>query len=152
MKIAIVILLVVLAALACGCTSTAPAAVPVPAAATPAAAVTAAATPNLVGTWTGQMQGFEERIGYTDYGKMPITMVVTEQQGRLFSGHLTFGVNSTEKMPMAGVISRDGRTFAMVENANGYTTGELTGTDTMEMTHIDDADPYSAALDTLKRV
>jgi hypothetical protein len=149
MKIAIVILMIMLAALACGCTSTAPAAVP--AAATPAAA-TATATPNLIGTWTGQMQGYEERIGYTDYGKMPITMVVTGQQGRLFSGILTFGVNSTDTLPMAGVISRDGRTFAMVENANGYTTGELTGTDTMEMTHIDDADPYSAALDTLKRV
>lgn len=130
MKIAIVILLVVLAALACGCTSTAPTAVPVPVATTPAVAATAA-TPNLIGTWTGQMLGYEERIGYPDYNKMPITMVVTEQQGRLFSGHLTFGVNSTKKMPMAGVISRDGRTFAMVENANGYTTGELTGTDTM---------------------
>ncbi len=148
MKIAIVILLVILAALACGCTSTAPNAVPVPVATTPAAA---AATPNLIGTWTGQMQGYEERIGYTDYGKMPITMVVTEQQGRLFSGHLKFGVNSTETMPMAGVISRDGRTLAIVENANGYTSGEITGTDTMELTHIDDADPYSAALDTLKR-
>ncbi|PKL70658.1 MAG: hypothetical protein CVV30_04735 [Methanomicrobiales archaeon HGW-Methanomicrobiales-1] len=148
MKIAIVILLVILAAFACGCTSTAPtAATAVPNTATPAAA----ATPDLVGTWTGQMQGYEERIGYTDYNKMPITFVVTEQHGRLFSGHVTFGVNSTDTLPMAGVISRDGKTFAMVENANGYTTGELTGTDTMEMTHIDDADPYSAALDTLKR-
>ncbi|MDO9325436.1 MAG: hypothetical protein Q7T80_10825 [Methanoregula sp.] len=79
-------------------------------------------------------------------------MIVTEQQGRLFSGNLKFGSNSTETMPIAGVISRDGRTFAMVENANGYTSGELTGTDTMELTFMDDADPYSAALDTLKRV
>lgn len=148
MKIAIVILLVILAALVCGCTSTAPAAVPVPATTTPAAA----ATPNLIGTWTGQMQGFEERIGYTDYGKMSMTMVVTEQQGRLFSGHLIFGVNSTETMPMAGVISRDGRTFAMVENVNGNAAGELTGTNTMELTFIDDADPYSVSLDTLRRV
>ncbi|MHB8163512.1 MAG: hypothetical protein ACYDDV_04075 [Methanoregula sp.] len=146
MKIAIVILLVMLAALACGCTSTAPTAVPTTA--TPAAAT----TPDLVGTWTGQMQGYEERIGYTDYNKMSVNMVVTEQHGRLFSGYLTFGVNSTDTLPMAGVISRDGKTFAMVENINGYTTGELTGTDTMEMTHIDDADPYSAALDTLKKV
>jgi len=148
MKIAISILLVILAVIACGCTAQSPAPAEVPVAATPAAA----ATPNLIGTWTGQMQGYEERIGYTDYGKMSITMIVTEQHGRLFSGHLTFGVNSTTTLPMAGVISRDGKTFAMVENANGYTTGELTGTDTMEMTHIDDADPYSAALDTLRRV
>jgi hypothetical protein len=146
MKIALAIILVVLAVLACGCTSTAPQAVTtVP---TPAPIV----IPDLMGTWTGQMLGYEERTGFTDYGNMPITMVVTEQHGRLFSGYFTFGVNSTKPLEMAGVISHDGRTFAMVENANGYTTGELTGTDTMELTHIDDADPYSAALDTLKRV
>jgi len=148
MKIAISIFLVILAVISCGCTAQSPAPAEVPVAAT----LAAAATPNLIGTWIGQMQGYEERIGYTDYGQMPITMIVTEQHGRLFSGHLTFGVNSTTTLPMAGVISRDGKTFAMVENANGYTTGELTGTDTMEMTHIDDADPYSAALDTLRRV
>lgn len=148
MKIAITILLVILAVLACGCTSTAPSTTTTTATVTTAAA----ATPNLIGTWTGSMQGYEERIGYTDYNKMPITIVVTEQHGRLFSGHLSFGVNTTETMPLAGIISRDGKTFAMVENANGYTTGELIGTDTLELTHIDDADPYSAALDTLKRV
>jgi hypothetical protein len=145
MKIAFAILLVILAVLACGCTSTSSQAVTV--VPTPAPVV----IPNLTGTWTGQMQGYEERVGFTDYGKLSITMVVTDQQERLFSGYLRFG-NSTETLPLAGVISRDGRTFAMVENANGYTTGELTGTDAMELTHIDDADPYSAALDTLRRV
>jgi hypothetical protein len=148
MKIALMILLVILAVLACGCTATAPSATP--AAATPAAP--APITPNLLGTWTGTMLGYEERIGFTDYGKMPITMVVTEQQGRLFSGYLKFGVNSTQTLAMAGVIGRDGKTFAIVENINGYTTGELIGTDTIELTHVDDADPYSVAIDTLKRV
>ena len=148
MKIALTIILVILAVLACGCTATAPSA-------TPAAATTAAPapiTPNLLGTWIGTMLGYEERIGFTDYGKMPITMVVTEQQGRLFSGYLKFGVNSTQTLAMAGVIGRDGKTFAIVENINGYTTGELIGTDTIELTHVDDADPYSVAIDTLKRV
>jgi hypothetical protein len=148
MKIALTIILVILAVLACGCTATAPYA-------TPAAATTAApvpTTPNLLGTWIGTMLGYEERIGFTDYGKMPITMVVTEQQGRLFSGYLKFGVNSTQTLAMAGVIGRDGKTFAIVENVNGYTTGEFIGTDTIELTHVDDADPYSVAIDTLKRV
>ena len=144
MKIAVTILLIILTVLACGCTATAPSATP--------AAATTPTTPSLKGTWSGTMLGYEENIGFTDYGKMPITMVVTEQQGRLFSGYLKFGVNSTAPLAMAGVIGRDGKTFALVENVNGYTTGELIGTDTIELTHVDDADPYSVALDTLKRV
>jgi len=144
MKIAVTILLIILTVLACGCTATAPSATP--------AAATTPTTPSLKGTWSGTMLGYEENIGFTDYGKMPITMVVTEQQGRLFSGYLKFGVNSTTPLAMAGVIGRDGKTFALVENVNGYTTGELIGTDTIELTHVDDADPYSVALDTLKRV
>ena len=145
MKIAITTLLIILVVLACGCTATAPAATP--------AASTTPATPDLRGTWLGTMLGYEENLGFTDYGKMPIKMVVTDQQGRLFSGYLKFGVNSsTSPLAMAGVIGRDGKTFTLVENTNGYTTGELIGTDTMEMTHADDAEPYSVALDTLKRV
>ena len=144
MKIAVTILLIILTVLACGCTATAPSATP--------AAATTPTTPSLKGTWSGTMLGYEENIGFTDYGKMPITMVVTEQQGRLFSGYLKFGVNSTTPLAMAGVIGRDGKTFALVENVNGYTTGERIGTDTIELTHVDDADPYSVALDTLKRV
>jgi len=150
MKIAVTILVLILAVLACGCTATAPSVTP--AASTTLTTPTTPTTPSLKGTWSGTMLGYEEKIGFTDYGKMPITMVVTEQQGRLFSGYLKFGVNSTGTLAMAGVIGRDGKTFALVENVNGYTTGELIGTDTIELTHVDDADPYSVALDTLKRV
>jgi hypothetical protein len=150
MKIALTSLILVFVVLACGCTATAPASQTTTAATTLAAATL---TPqNLIGTWTGTMQGYEEGTGFTDYGSMPITMVVTEQQGRLFAGHLKFGFNSTETLACAGVIGRDGRTFALVENVNGYTTGELISADTIELTHVDDAEPYSVALDTLKRV
>jgi len=147
MRTAFIILAVILAVLACGCTATAPSSQTTTTAAPPAASV----IPNLTGTWTGTMLGYEEKIGFTNYNNAPITMVVTEQQGRLFAGYLKFGSGSTETLAMAGVISRDGRTFALVENVNGFTTGELTGADTIELTHVDDADPYSVALDTLKR-
>jgi hypothetical protein len=147
MKTAFIILAIILAVLACGCTATAPSSQTNSAAPPPAAS----GLPNLTGTWTGTMLGFEEKIGFTNYNNAPITMVVTEQHGRLFAGHLKFGANSTETLEMAGVISRDGRTFALVENANGYTTGELTGTDMIELTHVDDAEPYGVALDTLKK-
>jgi hypothetical protein len=98
------------------------------------------------------MTGYEEGVGFTDYNNTKITMVVTEQKGRIFSCYLTFGHTSTEKLACAGVIGRDGRTFAMVEGVNGYTAGEIIGTDTIELTHIDDAQPFGAALDTLTRV
>jgi hypothetical protein len=145
MKTALTILMIVLAVLATGCTTSAPAApvTPVP---------TQAVIPSIFGTWTGTMQGYEEGIGFTDYNKEEITMVVTEQQGRIFAGYITFGTNTTKKLPLAGVISRDGRTFTMVEDVNGYTSGEFIGNDQIQLTHIDDAQPYSAALDTLKKV
>ena len=157
MKTALTLIILILAVLACGCTATAPSSQ-----ATPGAAATAAtppvpatpvavATPDLTGTWTGTMLGYEEGVGFTDYNNLAITMVVTEQKGRLFAGHLKFG-NRTEPLAMAGVIGRDGTTFALVENVNGYTTGAIIGGDTIELTHVDDADPYSVALDTLKKV
>ncbi len=150
MKTALTLIILVLALLASGCTSTTLS--PAAASVTPApVAPPVPAIPDLTGTWTGTMLGYEEGVGFTDYNRLPITMVVTEQKERLFAGHLKFG-NRTETLAMAGVISRDGRTFALVEDVNGYTTGELTGTDTIELTHVDDADPYSVALDTLKRV
>ena len=147
MKTAFIILAAILTVLACGCTATAPSSQTNPAPAPPAGS----AIPNLTGTWTGTMLGYEEMTGFTDYNNAPITMVVTEQQGRLFAGSLKFGSGSSGTLAMAGVISRDGRTFALVENANGYTTGEFTGTDTIELTHVDDAEPWGVALDTLKR-
>jgi hypothetical protein len=148
MKTALTLLLIVLALLASGCTSqVAPAGSDMTRTQAPNIAV-----PNLSGTWTGTMQGYEEGVGFTDYNKEAITMVVNGQQGRLFSGYLTFGSNTTKKLPLAGVVSRDGRTFTMVEDVNGYTTGEFTGNDEIQLTHIDDAQPYSVALDTLKRV
>lgn len=151
-KIAFAILIVlVLAALASGCTSgsekTAPAA---PAVTTP---VAAPATPDIRGTWAGTMQEYKEGKGYLDMSNDTMRMVIADQQGRLFSGTYTFVISGREiVVPFAGVIGIDGKSLTVVENANGYTTGILTGEGTMELTHADDSDPYSVALDTLKRV
>ena len=151
MKIAITILLVILAVLACGCTSAAPSTTATTAAVTTPA--TAPVTPSLIGTWTGTMLGYDEGTGYSNYGNTPMSMIVTEQQGRIFSGNFKFNFNSTEySVPMAGVIGRDGRTFAIVENSNGYTTGEIIGTSEIQLTHLDDQKPISVAIDTLKKV
>ena len=147
MKTAFIIVLLILAALACGCTASAPAAAP---AETPAAE---AAIPNLAGTWTGTALGCDTENGFTDYGGAPFSMVVLEQQGRIISGYTLLTLDGTDyKTPMTGVIARDGRTFSIVEEKNGYTTGEITGMDSIELTWRNDRAPASAALDTLKRV
>jgi|GEM_PF-6774387 len=44
------------------------------------------------------------------------------------------------------------RSARLIDDINGYTSGEFTGNDEIQLTHIDDAQPYSAALDTLKKV
>ncbi len=153
-----IFLVLLLALLAAGCTSASqPAA---PAAATPVPAATqaapahapAAAVPDLVGTWNGTMQGYEEGKGYMDMSKDTMSMVVTEQKGRIFSGHYVFVLQTRQiELPFAGIIGADGTSLSIVENANGYTTGTVSG-NTIELTHMDDADPYSVAIDTLKRV
>lgn len=145
MKIACIILLITLAVLASGCTS-APQAAPV--AASPAEPV----IPNLVGTWTGPMTGYQEDLGFTDYHQKPMSMVVTEQQGRIFAGHLVITLsNATRTTPFAGVIAKNGKTFSMVENENGYSHGEIIADDAIELTWMRDRTPIGAALDTLKR-
>ena len=119
-------------------------------AATPAPAA-AQSIPDLTGTWTGTMQGYEEGKGFMDMSKDSIVMVVSEQKGRIIAGNFTFVLQARQiDMPFAGVISADGKSLSLVENANGYTTGTISG-DTIELTHLDDADPYAVAIDTLRR-
>lgn len=150
MKIAFTILLVILAVLACGCTTAAPSATT--AAASPVTPL-APTTPSFLGTWTGTMEGYNEGTGYTDYQNATMSMIVTEQQGRIFSGNFVFNFNGTAyTVPMAGVVGSDGRTFGIVEDSNGYTTGEITGNGEIQLIHLDNEKPISAAIDTLRKV
>ena len=150
MKIVFTILLVSLAVIACGCTTAAPSATP--AAATPVAPMTPT-TPSLLGTWTGTMFGYDEGTGYTNYDNATMSMIVTEQQGRIFSGNFAYNFNGTPyTIPMAGVIGSDGRSLDIVEESNGYTYGEITGNSEIQLTYLDNNKPISAAIDILRKV
>jgi len=142
MKRACSTILLILAVLACGCT-TAPQAAPAP---------DEIAIPSLIGTWTGTLAGYEEGTGFTDYNKTRMSMVVTGQEGQVFSGHLIFTFSGTESIvPMAGVIGQDGRTISLVEKDNGYSHGTLIAPDEFELTWAKDTTPYGIALNVLKR-
>jgi ABC-type transport system substrate-binding protein len=154
MKIAFVVIVVVFAVLACGCTAAAPSGTGASPSVTPTETTAASiAVPDITGTWTGSMQGYDEGTGYSTYPNMSIAMVVTEQHDRIFTGYVLFRWNGGEsKTDLAGVIGRDGRTFSMIEKDNGYTFGEILSKDEIELIYLNDGTPsYSVAVDTLKR-
>ena len=145
MKTAFTILVLIFAVLACGCTAAAPAVPPVQ--------VTATAIPNLTGTWTGPMQGYDEGVGFSDYPFLTVVMTVSEQHGRLFSGHFVFRMNGTEtEAGFAGVIGRDNRTLTITEQKGGYCSGEVLAPDEIELVYMQDGSPYSIAIDSFRRV
>ena len=133
-----------LAVLICGCTTT-----------TQESTVAPAETPSFLGNWTGTMVGYTYGVGYTDFSGYTISMSVTKQQDRIFSGEITFTNQSgsliREASPCAGVIGRDGKTFTLVEHDGGHSAGSLIAPDEIEIIHSDGEEPFSIAIDSLKK-
>ena len=113
-----------------------------------------AATPSLLGNWTGTMNGYTNGEGYNDWVGYTMTMKVTEQKGRVFSGEFLFlnqsGILSTNTC--AGVVGRDGKTLSMVENGGGYSSGSLVAPGEIEFIYSHGAEPFTIAIDSLKKV
>jgi hypothetical protein len=145
MKTAGVLLLLIIVVLAAGCTAAPPAVPPVQ--------ETAPAIPDLTGTWTGPMQGFDQGSGFSGYPDLAVLMIVSEQQGRIFAGTFVFRTNGTETVSgFAGAIGRDGRTFVIAEELGGYCTGEVLAANEIEMIYVEDGSPYSIAIDSFRRI
>jgi len=142
MRNAGILIIVILGVIIAGCTATAPQAATIP----------APSIPSLVGTWSGPSAGYEEGIGFSNYHDLNIRMMVTDQKDRVFAGRILFTANGTESATeFAGVIGREGRTFAMSEQTGGYCFGEILGPDAIEITYLEDGSPYSASVDAFTR-
>ena len=143
MKVMLCASVLILAVLICGCT-TAP----------QESNGAVADAPNLLGNWTGTMNAYENGVGYNDYAGNTMTMKVTEQKGRIFSGEFLFtnksGILSTSRC--AGVIGRDGRTLTMVEDGGGHSSGSVVATGEIELIYSNGNDPFEIAIDSLKKV
>ncbi|HTY14180.1 MAG TPA: hypothetical protein VMC42_00565 [Methanoregulaceae archaeon] len=148
------IVIVVTAVLATGCTTTTT--IPVSTQQTVQASPAVAQSPvipNITGTWTGTMQGYEQGTGFSDYHNQTMTMIVTGQQGRIFSGHYVWTTNGTMTTEgFAGVIGPDGTTLSTAEEDDGYSTGFLTSGNVLELTWHHAGPQYGVAIDSLKKI
>lgn len=137
-------ILVLIAVLIGGCMTTQPPDEPVP---------PAPKYPDLLGNWSGAMTGYVDGQGFTDYEGSVMTMSVTEQKNRIFSGDFIFThpSGSTDIEKFVGVINRDERSFTIVEGSGGYTFGTLITPDEIELIYADDDEPIDVAIDTLRR-
>lgn len=157
MKIILCIGILILAALLCGCTTVPQQATggasPAPAGGTPAAPAGTGPVPSLLGNWTGTMRGYIGGVGYTEFPNETITVIVTEQHGRIFSGRMVFTPVTPGEEPedFAGVIDQDGRTIRTAEQHGGYGTGTLLSENEIDLIYVDSAAPYNVAIDSLKR-
>ncbi|MFA4877006.1 MAG: hypothetical protein WC586_06300 [Methanoregula sp.] len=147
MKNALLVIAIILFVLACGCTSATP----------PAPAVTSQTTPavpNLVGNWTGPARGYTEGIGFRDSGSATATMIVNEQENRVFRGMLLipFKNGTVWTEGIAGVITPDGKGFRIVEfDSHEHDDGWILSENEIEMIFIDTDEPQSIMIDSLKR-
>jgi len=147
MKRLFLFLALVFAVLAAGCTAPSPGTVQV------TMNGTEHLPPDLLGTWTGTMNGYDKGIGFNNHTGGVMVLTVTGQQGRVFAGNLTIteGDATPISESFAGTIGRDGRMIVIVEEA-GYCTGEIIGPDEIEVVYANDGDNYAVSIDSLRRV
>ena len=99
------------------------------------------------------MQGYEQNTGFSDYHNQTMTMIVTGQQGRIFSGHYIWVSNGTVVTEgFAGVIGADGRTLSTAEQDEGYSSGIMLSGNEIELTWHHAGAQYGVAIDSLTRV
>lgn len=109
--------------------------------------------PDLTGNWTGTTEGYTEQ-GYRNYSWASVTMLVTEQQDRFFSGFFLLSqINGTaRKEEFAGVLSPDGKRFHLIEfDTHEHDEGWILNTDKIELVFLHDEEPQKIILDSLRK-
>jgi hypothetical protein len=120
-----------------------------------ATGICAADVPDLLGNWTSSWSGYDEDVGYSDStDNRPINFTFTEQEGRIFSGNLTYKLeNETEVgKGFAGAIGLDNKTLYIAEFGKGYSLGTIVSNDEIELIYLTDGKNGSVAIDRLIRI
>lgn len=113
--------------------------------------LSAAEIPSLVGNWTGSYEGYTNSGSHIGTNEaVAITLVISEQIGRLFTGNLSELGQVTAAV--SGVIALDNKTFYMTESDKGYDIGTVLSNDTIELLYLEDGEKGGAFIDEFHRV
>jgi hypothetical protein len=113
--------------------------------------LSAAEIPNLVGNWTGMYEGYANSGSYiATNGTAAITLEISEQIGRLFTGNLSESGQVTAAV--SGVVALDNKTFYMTEYDGGYDIGTVLSSDTIELLYLEDGENGGAFIDEFHRM
>lgn len=101
--------------------------------------------PNLIGNWTGPGEGYQNGSGYLNENEAGIlTMMVSEQKDRLFTGNLIINASSEHEVlspiteGFSGVIGLDNKTLYIAEYEKGYDIGTIISSDKVELCYLED--------------
>jgi hypothetical protein len=113
----------------------------------------ATTNPHLTGNWTGSLQGSVEGTGYIESPYGNLTLRITEQKDRIFFGQLSIAEanGSVSTRQLSGAISRDGKTFTIVQYDSGYDLGTVVSGDEIELVYMNDNHPAAIVIDSFRR-
>jgi hypothetical protein len=118
-----------------------------------ATGICAAEIPDLVGNWAGKGPGYNEETGYVEDADNTLNFSITEQNGRLFNGELTYKLNGTDVVEdFAGTISPDNKTFYIAEFISGYDVGTVVSEDEIDLMYLLEGKAGAVFIETLRRV
>ncbi len=141
MKAILCAILLLCIAACTGCTS--------PGITTPAATT----TPDLTGNWTGSLKGAVEGTGYIESPNGSLMLRITGQKDRIFFGQLSIleANGSVSTREFSGALSRDGKTFSIVQYDSGYDLGTVVSGDEIELVYMNDNHPAAIVIDSFRR-
>jgi hypothetical protein len=116
--------------------------------------ICAAEVPNLVGNWTGSQNGYVNEDGVAKlFENGSSSLVITEQNDRLFTGNLTYTINGAEIVEgLAGAIGLDNKALYIAEFDQGYDIGTIISKDEIELIYLADGEMGQVFIYKLHRI
>jgi hypothetical protein len=115
--------------------------------------ICSAQIPDLLGNWNASGNGYIAGDGFYTLPENSLNFSITEQNGRLFAGNVTYMENGTEAVEgFAGAVGLDNKTLYRVEFSEGYSLGTIISENEIEMIYLEDGEMGRVFIDRLHRI